>query len=385
MSSASGGMKFPLNQHLDKFLLSGYTGYLFEDINKVVGMSMKDYVKLPFTVTATDVRTYLSTKAESINMTNEQRAHIARYIGHDLQTAKYNYVAPSKEGVVQWKAQFDRCMPAVRDAQEVKCGANVQAYKFSKFFTNRTTQQFCLIKARSLGLTDLVTASDFNNLKDMDLPVIFDYMSEELKLINGFVNPRVTRLLRTRTGKGITVATVTDRMSHLSYRLAVLMIHNYRHEHGLTPTSESTHELMMRSEKRLWPLVTVGDAIAQNGDSIGKGVFARRDILAGVFVCEYYYKKSWSGYDNIAQTAEYNPRPAPGCNYYIISQIRKIYYDAWCSVDNVGMLLNHSSIHIFIRTTRPIEQCEQLVWKYSSNVKSPGLDATWDCVGGCRR
>ena len=55
--------------------------------------------------------------------------------------------------------------------------------------------------------------------------------------------------------------------------------------------------------------MTIGDATDQEGQSIGKGVFARNIIKAGFFVCEYYYKKSWTAKGNKAMTAEYNARP----------------------------------------------------------------------------
>ena len=96
-------------------------------------------------------------------------------------------------------------------------------------------QHICLITVRTLGIIHptfehVVTITDLN---DMQYSKIMHYVNEEAKLINNFMNPDEIRLLRTRNGKNVTAKTLCEKVTHLGYRLAILMMHNFRHKTSL--------------------------------------------------------------------------------------------------------------------------------------------------------
>ena len=428
-----GGLKHPIDYHLDRFILNA-KGFSMQEVSKVVPRVLEHQCNIMHTYcpTSRDVRNFISSEAESSSMSREERGHLARYLCHDVQTAAENYVAPSIEGVLAWKTAFDKLMPGApgmhkpvfvddatlvrnKDVEILKAHPALTYIKYFSFVMYSHTKQ---LPTCEVSLNSFLVRHKFS-VKAKDLHSIYMYIRNEMQLMT-FID-KSSHLTRTRGGRIMTPTELAAKVSRLGSRVATSMILTHRYENGRYLTADSPHELCIRSTQRLWPLVVIKPAFASNGIEIGDGGYARDDIpVVGTIVCEYYIHKKWNSKINKDDQKEYDNRPTPGCNYCIVSQFGKLYYDAWGTDDNKGMKLNHSAIHpnceicirtmgsavgtivkeyIFIRTTRVIHRGEQLVWNYLGESTKTGrissapgkgthkddADFLTQCVGGCLR
>ena len=105
---ATGGLKKPMAYHLDSFLLSGSTGFTMEEMSNIVPRTLNKYcnIQKQYCIRTRSVREYVCTSSATLNMSNEERQNVSRFICNDIETAKANYIPPTTKNVVGVEKTF---------------------------------------------------------------------------------------------------------------------------------------------------------------------------------------------------------------------------------------------------------------------------------------
>ena len=389
--------KDPIETHLDCFLLNS-NGFSMEEMSNCLRRAQANFmgIELNHCVSQRQVRSYVASRSEVMPITEKDRQHVCRYLGHSMVTHKTHYVAPEITTISLWKTCFDRVMPDLPQSidymdRTVQLREHIKIHKAKGSLYN--TKQWCKVMFLAHGF-DPKSIKDVKLFGDKHKCLWTD--KECKQILTSIIDGKSRRMfmqevqghLRMRSTNFITPKELVQKIPGMRENLATTLLANatVRSDKSGSPCTDP--ELLQKSAARQWPLASVQNtATAADGTKIGKGVYATAAIDPTTFVCQYYVHKKFVL--NSKEHKAYEKREAPSSNYCIISGQGKYFHDAWKSKNNKGMYINHSRIHanldlvlkkiksapnllradhelLLFRANRRIEAGEQLVWDYTS-------------------